>query len=197
MAMDFPIGELMDEDACYAWLVSSLHPAGLACPACRARAADGRLTVHRRRPRRPSVPDHRCLDCRRVFNAFAGTALAGTHRQPSALVLVLRGVATGEPTAALARQLKCSRPHLLGLRHRLQANLAAALPAADPAALAADAAVEADEMYQAAGEKRPAAPGPRRPAAAAGEQTTRSRDLRQRPPAGPRRRRPRHRPAAA
>ncbi len=202
MAMDFPIADLLDEDACYAWLLPVLHPGGLACPACGA--ADDARPVHRRA--RAPVLDYRCPGCGRVFNAFTGTPLAGTHRRPSALVLVLvlRGFAKGEPTAAMARELGCSRPQLLGLRHRLQANLAAALPAADPAPLAADAAVEADEMYQAAGENpstllrvRPPARRPRRPAAAAGEQATRARDVRQRPAADPRGRRPRHRPAAA
>ena len=35
--MDFPITDLMDEDACYAKLVELLHPGGLACPNCRQR----------------------------------------------------------------------------------------------------------------------------------------------------------------
>jgi hypothetical protein len=32
--MDFPLTELMDQDACYARLVKALHPDGLACPRC-------------------------------------------------------------------------------------------------------------------------------------------------------------------
>ena len=32
--MDFPIADLMDEDACYAKLLAWLHPDGLACPRC-------------------------------------------------------------------------------------------------------------------------------------------------------------------
>ena len=32
--MDFPITELMDEDACYAKLVEWLHPDGFACARC-------------------------------------------------------------------------------------------------------------------------------------------------------------------
>src|SRR5918998_1255331 len=36
-AMDFPIADLMDEDACYAKLVTWLHPDGLASPRCGAR----------------------------------------------------------------------------------------------------------------------------------------------------------------
>ena len=53
--MDFPIADLMDEDACYAKLVAWLHPDGLACPRCVGR---DRLGVHRRH--RAPVLDYRC-----------------------------------------------------------------------------------------------------------------------------------------
>ena len=161
MAMDFPIAELMDERACYEYLVSALHPRGLACPGCGAREG---LGVHRRR--RDPVVDYRCRGtagspgCGRVFNAFTGTPLAGTPRPPSQVVLVSRGVAKGESTAGMARELGCSRCHLLELelelRHRLQDNAAAALAWFDHDPLP-DEVVEADEMYQVyqnAGEKR-------------------------------------------
>src|SRR4051812_35625354 len=110
--MDFPIADLMDEDACYAKLVDWLHPDGLACPRCGAR--DG-LTVHRRH--RAPVLDYRCRSCRRVFNALTGTLLHGARRRPSELVLIIRGIAQGVTTARLARELGCSRPDLLALRH--------------------------------------------------------------------------------
>jgi transposase-like protein len=133
MGMDFPIGELMDEDACYAWLLPSLHPGGLACPSCGA-ADDGGRPVHRRN--RAPVLDYKCPSCARVFNAFTRTILAGTHRRPSRIVLFLRGVAPfdcaqgeGDSTAGLARELSASRGHLTlsgveghDLRHRLQAT---------------------------------------------------------------------------
>src|SRR4051794_10384034 len=86
--MDFLLTGLMDEDVCYAHLVEALHPDGLSCPRC----GGARLGV--RRHREP-VLDCRCKDCRRVFNAFTGTALLETGRRPSALVLILRGVARG------------------------------------------------------------------------------------------------------
>ncbi len=76
MVMEFPIAALMDEQACYRWLVEALHPHGLACPRCGP--ADGDLTVHRRH--RVPVLDHRCRACGRVFNAFTGTALAWPGR---------------------------------------------------------------------------------------------------------------------
>jgi transposase-like protein len=183
MAMDFPITDLMDEKACYDFLVPVLHPHGLRCPGCGA--AEG-LGVHSRR--REPVPDFRCKACGRVFNVFTGTPLAGTPKRPARIVLVLRGIAQGRSTASLARELGCSRCHLLELRHRLQANAAAWLARFDSAPLP-DAVVEVDEMYQNAGEKRRETPRPRRPAPPKGQQAPRARDLRRRPPAGVGRRR--------
>ena len=150
--MDFPITDLMDEDACYQKLVSWLHPGGIACPRCHR--AD-RMPVHRRH--RSPLLDYRCGHCRRVFNAFTGTALEKTSRRPSELVLILRGVAQGVPTARLARELGCDRMKLLGLRHKLRDYAASGL---DPAVLP-DATVEADECYVNAGEKRDSASRPR------------------------------------
>jgi hypothetical protein len=193
MAIDFPIGALMDEQACYDWLVARLHPAGLRCPAC---GVPDDLGVHRRH--RAPVLDYQCGACGRVFNAWTGTEFAGTHRRPGELVLILRGVTRGETTARLARELGRDRGCLLGLRHALQANAEAKL---DRASALGDAVVEADEMYQNAGEKRRPAHGPRRPAPAAGQRRQGPRHVGQRPreraepfsPAGAGRRRPRKR----
>jgi transposase len=142
--MDFPIQDLMDEVACYQFLLDLYHPAGLCCPRCHA--ADGFYT---HRWFREPVLDYRCCRCGRVFNAWTGTVFQGTQWRPSQIVLILRGFAQGVPTAQLARELGCSRRHLLDLRHRLQARAQAGL---DRAALEDDV-VEADEMYQNAGEK--------------------------------------------
>ena len=64
--------------------------------------------------------------------------------------MILRGVAQGTPTAQLARELGCDRKELLILRHRLQGRARIGL---DRNPLGDDV-VEADEMYQNAGEKR-------------------------------------------
>jgi transposase-like protein len=176
--MDFPIADLMDEDACYSQLVRWLHPRGLACPRCGA--CDG-LGVHRRH--RAPILDLRCRACRRVFNAFTGTALRGTKRRPVELVLIVRGFAQGVPTAQLARELGCDRSELLGFRHRLQG---AAWRGLDRTPLG-DATTEADEAFQNAGEKRHGAHRPGRPAATARQQGPGARDLGQRPAAGLRR----------
>jgi transposase-like protein len=179
--MDFPIADLLDQDACYRKLLALLHPDGLACPRCGAR--DG-LKVHRRH--RDPVLDYRCTGCRRVFNAWTGTLMQGMQRRPAEILLILRGFAQGVSTARLARELGCDRMKLLALRHRLQDN---ALVGMDRNPLG-DAAVEADEMYQNAGEKRHPAPRSRGSAAASGQQAARPWHLRQRPAAGDRGRRP-------
>jgi transposase-like protein len=151
----------------YQKIVAILHPDGLACPRCQSR--DG-FRVHRRT--RDPVLDYRC-SCGRVFNAFTETVFHKTHRRPSEILLILRGIAQGTTTARLARELNRHRQHLQHLRHRLQEQ---ALRAADPLPLE-DAAVEADEMDQNAGEKRPPAPRSRRPAASSWQPTARARQL--------------------
>src|SRR5262249_37411751 len=102
-AMDFPIGDLLDEGACYHRLLSWIHPGGLTCPDCH----HDPLHVHRRH--REPVLDYRCGHCGRVFNVFTGTALQGLHYRPSTILLILRGIAQGVPTAQLARELGCDR----------------------------------------------------------------------------------------
>jgi transposase-like protein len=151
--MDYPIVNLMDEQACYEMLLSQLHPDGMGCPRCKTCAG---IRHHRRR--REAVADYRCGSCRCVFNIFTGTVFQGTRRRPSELILIQRGISQGQSTAQLARELKVNRPRLLELRHRLQAN---ALAAIEPGNLLNQPVVEADEMYQNAGEKRSKARRPR------------------------------------
>jgi transposase-like protein len=143
--MDFPIVDLMDQEGCRQKLFDLLHPDGLACPRCGSH--DG-LNIHRRGPDTPVV-DHRCKGCRRVFNMYTNTPWQGTHLGPAQILLILRGIAKGEPTATLAREVGISRQHLLRLRHAIQAR---ALNDADHTPLPDDD-TEADELYQNAGEK--------------------------------------------
>ena len=185
--MDFPLLDLMDENACYEKLVGLLHPEGLGCPRCGEYEEYG---VHRRN--RDPVLDYRCRHCGRVFNAYTGTVLHGSQKRPSHVLLILRGIAQGTSTAQLARELGCQRPKLLGWRHRLQALGQAALESSP----LPDATVEADEMYQNAGEKRPAAPRSRRPAPAPRQQGSGTWHVGQRPAAGGRRGRARVRPGS-
>ena len=173
--MDFPIGDLMDESACYEFLVGLLHPDGLACPHC---GDPNHLKVHRRD--RAPILAYRCTACRRICTAFTGTTLQGTKRRPIELVLILRGISQGVSTAQLARELGCSRPELLKFRPRLQEL---GFEGLDRTPLP-DAAIEADEMFQNAGEKRRPAPRRGRPTEASGQQEARPRQLGQRPAAG-------------
>ncbi len=176
--MDFPLLDLMDENACYERLVHLLHPQGLGCPRCGEYEEYG---VHRRH--RDPVLDFRCLNCGRVFNAYTGTVLQGSQKRPSHVLWILHGIAQGTSTAQLARELGCQRPKLLDWRHRLQELAQAAL---DPDPLP-DGTVEADEMYQNSGEKRDSASRSRRPAPAARQQGPGARHLGERPAAGGRR----------
>lgn len=167
--MDFAIQELMDEKACYDFLVQHLHPVGLSCPRCKAKGE--MLGVHRRH--REPLLDYQCRGCGRVFNAFTETIFHKTHRSASTLVMILRGVSQGETTGQLSRELECDYKHLLELRHKLQANL---LPDPDRGPMS-DMVTEADEMYQNAGEKRHCASRSRRSAPASGQQCQRTRHL--------------------
>ena len=113
--MDFSLIDSLDEGACYTKLIELLYPDGLACPHCGEKQ---RLGIHRRH--RDPVLDYQCGSCGRVFNAWTGTALEGTHRRPSNVLMILQGIAKGTPTAPMARELGCDRRWLLALRHRLQ-----------------------------------------------------------------------------
>src|SRR5436190_24354907 len=116
-----------NEVECYDWLVAQLHPQGIRCPQCGATKG---LGIHRRH--RAPVLDYQCGHCGRVFNAWTDTVLANTHRRPSEVVLILRGVLQGTCTAQLARELNCDRKHLLTPGRKLQ-GFALASQEDDPA----------------------------------------------------------------
>lgn len=177
--MDFPIINLLDAEACYQFLLGLLHPDGLACPRCNR--ADG-IWVQARH--RAPVIDFRCSHCGRVFNAYTGTVLERTRRPPTQWVLILRGIVQGTSTARLARELGCDRMHLLRLRHQLQELAAQAAASSGPVP---GTIVEADEMFQNAGEKRHSASRPGGSAALPRQQAARPRHLRKRSSAGDRR----------
>jgi hypothetical protein len=146
--------ELMDEQKCYDYLVEILHPKGLCCPCCGTPVEQAK--VHRRD--RAPVLYFRCC-CGRIYNAFAGTLWQGTHHGCSVIVRILQGVAQGTPTLHLAQELGIDRKHLLERRHKIQELAALACdrnPLPDPV-------VEADEMYQNAGEKGSPHPDPEDP----------------------------------
>ena len=148
--IDFPIDELMDDDLCTLWLERYLHPQGFVCPRC----GDAKRRLFRAQEH---FPAYRCRTCEGYYTLLTGTVFEKSRQRPATLVLVLRGLAKGEPTARLARELGLSRKQLHTLRHRIQANVNDSAPTG----VMTGTAFEADELYQNAGEKKHA---PSRPA---------------------------------
>lgn len=97
-----------------------------------------------------SFVGYRCQSCDRYYTLLSGTSFAKTRQTPATLVLFLRGIAKGESTARLARELKLSRKQATTLRQRVQENLLAQ----QPTGVLAETVFEADELYQNAGEKK-------------------------------------------
>lgn len=154
--IDFPIDELLDDNICTCWLEQHLHPDGLTCPHCgHAERRLFRVQGH--------FPAYRCRACDGYYTLLTGTIFAKTRQRPATLVLLLRGVAKGESTARLARELGLSRKQLHTLRQRIQTNLNETAPTA----VMTGTAFEADELYHNAGEKKPPASRPRRSASQA------------------------------
>ena len=142
--IDFPIDELLDEAACVAWLEGHLHPDGLTCPRCQH-------TERRVARRAGPFVGYRCTSCDRYHTILTGTAFEKTHQRPSQLVLFLRGVAKGESTARLSRELSRSRMQTHRLRKRVGENLFRTLPSE---VRENQVEFEADELYQNAGGKK-------------------------------------------
>jgi transposase-like protein len=159
--MDFPVADLLDNELSEQWLLKHLHPRGLKCPHCDARRSQARGF---RRTRRSQVTAYRCRRCDGLYNVYSGTIFQARHLRPAQVVLLLRGVCKGEPTAALARELSLPRSTVHVLRQQLQRNA----QAMQPDTPLPDGVTETDEMFQNAGEKRRKARRPCRPAAPPG-----------------------------
>jgi transposase-like protein len=156
--IDFPIGELLDDSIYTLWLERHLHPEGLTCPHCghserRLFRAQGHC------------PAYRCRACDGYYTLLTGTVFAKTRQRPATLVLLLRGISKGEPTARLARELGLARQQVHTLRQRIQSNLNDTAPTD----VLTGTAFEADEWYQNAGENKHAPSQSQRPAPAAGQ----------------------------
>ena len=114
--MAFPITELLDEEACYEFLVSVLHPKGLQCPAGHRVEAGQAPHMNDRAP----VVDYRCRRCGQVFTVFTTTLWKGTPYAGRQVVLLVRGFAQGVPTLHLARELKLDYERVLTRRQGWQ-----------------------------------------------------------------------------
>jgi transposase-like protein len=143
----------MDDSLCTVWRQRHLRPQGLACPRC------GSCTRRLFRAQ-GHFPAYRCGACDGYYTLLTGTVFAKPRQRPAPLMLLLRGLAKGESTARLARELGRSRKQLHTLRQRIQANVNATAP---PDAMAGTA-FEADELSQNAGEKKYAPSRPLRSA---------------------------------
>jgi transposase len=141
----FPIDELLDEQRCHDYLMNVLHPDGLDCPQGHALAVQQQPHDRHRAP----VMDYRCRECGAVFNLFTGTLWSGTRYACRQIVLIIRGIGQGVPTAHLAKELKVDESHLRTVRHEIQQEVESLRPKTK----LRDTVVEADELYQNAGEK--------------------------------------------
>ena len=161
--MDFPIIDLLDNDQCVAWLEQHFHPTGLRCPHCHAPPGEARLF---RINTGSGLPVYRCHRCQGIYHLYSGTVFAGSQLVPEHVVLIVRGVLQGQPTAHLAREIGLTEKTVLKWRQRLQARA----EQLQPETPLPDQATESDEMFQNAGEKRRRALRPGRPATAPRQQ---------------------------
>jgi len=145
--MDFPITDLMDDQASAEWIEKHFHPDGFRCPHCQA-SVDHAYVF--RATAKSQLTVYRCRHCRGIYNLYSGTVFEACHLRPAQVVLLIRGVLKGESSATLARELEVSRTTATGLRHLLQAN--AEHHQLDTPLV--DNVVEADAIFQNAGEKR-------------------------------------------
>lgn len=128
--MDFPIARVIDEQACYDWLVELLHPNGLGCPRGHPVSMAG---VHKRH--RAPVLVYQCngVNCRAVYTAFTGTMWRNSRWRPSEIIQLLQGTSQGKSSAQIAREIGRHRCHVMTKRKQLQGNAYKALPASPPA----------------------------------------------------------------
>jgi hypothetical protein len=145
--MDFPITDLMSEKASEEWIMEYFHPTGLRCPHCEAGWAEA---SEFRTTRRSQLTVYRCRACGGIYNLYSGTIFEARQLRPAQVVLLVRGVLKGESAATLARELGMSRTTITELRHLIQANAAHL----QTEVRLEDNVVEADELFQNAGEKR-------------------------------------------
>jgi transposase-like protein len=143
--MQQSLTELLDEQACYEWLLEILHPKGLYCP--NGHALPVGQAPHDRQ--RTPIVKYKCRECGKVFHIFTGTDLSGSHYTCGQIVLILRGFLQGQTTQHIAEELGLDYGTLLSWRHRIQRRGFAHLINGN----LPDAEAEMDEMFQNAAEK--------------------------------------------
>jgi transposase-like protein len=151
--MDLLLAELLDNRRCTLGLARYLQGNGCNCPRCGS-------TERRVWRAHGPFPASRCRACEGDDTRLTGTVFEKTRQRPATRVLLRRGMAKGEPTARLARELGVSRKPLHTLRQRLQAHRHE--PA--PTELMTGTAFEADERSHHVGATQHASSRPRRSA---------------------------------
>src|SRR5688572_9411192 len=97
--IDFPIGELLDDSICLIWLERHLHADWFSCP-LRVSTELHLFCAH------CHSPDYRCRACDGYYTLLTGMVFEKTRQRPATLVLLLRRIAMGEPTARRPRELR-------------------------------------------------------------------------------------------
>src|SRR3974377_2421084 len=100
--MDFPILEIFYDEPGATWVRKYFHPQGLHCPGCTASVKQARVFGQ---TRRSHVRQYRCRKCQPGYSVYTGELFANKHLRPAQVILLLRGVCLGEPTARLSREL--------------------------------------------------------------------------------------------
>jgi hypothetical protein len=139
--IDFPIGEHLDDRIGLLWIECRLHAEGFPCPRCGG--TERRLC----RELGHFLADRGRI-CEGYYSRLMGTVCEKMRQRPATRVLWLREIAKGEPMIRLARDLGLSRQQFHTPRQRLQANRNATAPTG----VMTGTALEADELYQNAGE---------------------------------------------
>lgn len=144
--MDFPIVELLDDELSSQWLLKYFHPDGLKCPHCGGGLDQARQF---RQTQTSHLTVYRCRQCQGIYNLYSQTVFEGRYFRPAQVVLLLRGVIKGDPSAEIAREIGVSRPTVLAIRREIQAKA----EDQQPQRPLTDHWTETDEMFQNAGEK--------------------------------------------
>ena len=101
------------------------------------------------RTRRSGLVVYRCRQCDQTCSLYSGTVFEHRQLTPMQMVLLVRGVCKGEPTATLTRELGLTRGTVHALRTALQTNA----QALQPTTPLLDQETATDEMFQNAGYK--------------------------------------------
>jgi hypothetical protein len=108
--IDFPITELLDDAVCVAWLEQHLR---LVCPRCQS-------TERRLFRRHDHFPTYRCRELSTHLHHPDWHRICQTRQSPATIVMLLRGIAKGESTARLSRELDLDRKRLGEIRQQIR-----------------------------------------------------------------------------